>query len=677
VWAVLLAAAVVAFNLWTALSVLPWRTADGSGLGAPWGAALLVNGAFLISLRLWWLLRARYFPDSGAGALVIGIVAIGCASMTYGVLRQTGGELSGAAGYFFGTCALMGIYRGLHASSRRIPWFLAAGLGLVLAAGCQLIGMHGAPLRHFSAAYVRLNAYVYYLAPAQWSGYFPFVEPIHVPPVLPGHRTGAYVFGILANVPFAWIALLAPLALLRRPPEERHPLAVFLGAAAVLHVLSGGSLLFFATSAARFLVHFAPTLIFLACVGLLTVERLVTERGTRNILLAACGAVAFVSACVCSLLYFQPPDLLRQSSPRLYQSLAHAFDQPAWRAEQRAGARFGPLDIVLRFPEGRTGQVEPLVTTGWGSASDCILVNYLDNHRLRIGFAHGDDDVWWGRPLSLDYGSEHRLNVSMGSLFPPKGHPFFDTWNDLQYGAFGRWLEVTFDGAPVLNGGQDFYDSSPESLWIGQEPANAHGGHFTGRISRTDRQKVFVFSPPTECCGPTMLRLSIPPNAADRRVPLVTTGGHGRGDALILRAVRPGIIRFYYDHWGSELLDSGDIPLRSAPSHVMLVSMPSLWPYYESPSSILHSFLFLILDGRRLVLQKVPHFEPKPGEVRFGSNGIGSALCEAEFPWAIREVRPIQPKLVRPSLPVGTAAWAPPADKQAVLRDSVELKSGG
>src|SRR5580658_6365162 len=137
----------------------------------------------------------------------------------------------------------------------------------------QLTGTYEAAVRHFSAAYVRFNAYVYYLAPAQWSRYFPFIEPIHVPPAPPGYYTCEYVFGILANLPFAWLAVLAPFALLRRGRDETRALGSFLGSVAALFASLGVFLLFFVTSTARYMLDFAPALMFLACVGLLAAER--------------------------------------------------------------------------------------------------------------------------------------------------------------------------------------------------------------------------------------------------------------------------------------------------------------------------------------------------------------------------------------------------------------------
>ena len=720
---------------------LPWRLVTGHDLPAPYAALILVNGAFLASVILWWMLRRRYFPDSGAVALAAGILVIGLASMTHSVLRRTSiWEPPVAAGYLFAMLALVCLYLGIH-GRQRIPWFASASLLLGLAVGSrpsylvgvaalcvplaaewlrarrggrasiwpgldwwaqaaalglpfglifaallgynyarfdnpfefgmhyQLTGTYEAAVRHFSAAYVRFNAYVYYWAPAQWSRYFPFVEPIHQPAAPPGYQTCEYVYGTLTNIPFAWAALLAPLALARRRPDESGPLGVFLGSLAALYVSLGIFLLFFVTSAARYMLDFVPALMLLACIGLLSAERLAAGRRIRALLLSAAAAAALYSVFVCAMLSFQLQDLLRQLNPPLFRTLAHALDQPAWRIEKRNGTKFGPAEMTLRFPEGRSGRTEPLVSTGWEFFSDYLFVNYIDGGSLRIGFAHAGHPPLWSGPLAMDYGADHHLRVQMGSLFPPRGHPFFDGWDDLQYGSVCRWLVVSLDGRIVLDLPQDFYDSSPGSVRFGSEPSYTYGGRFTGVIEAVSRGGYQASASPGYPSGPLGMTVEIPPGAVGRQVPLVTTGARGRGDALLMRATRPGFVCFYYDHWGDDLLSSGEVSVGAGGAHDLVVSMPSLWPGNADPSSPFARLLFLALDGRTLAMQDVAGYPLGRGGVHLARDGIGSSLCEAEYPWAIRDVR-TGVSVALPSKGAPVRDWRPPADSAAIQREA-------
>ena len=128
--------------------------------------------------------------------------------------------------------------------------------------------------RHFSAAYLGFNFRVYFLAPASWSGRFPFVGPIAPPPLPAGHAVSEDPFGILANIPFAALALAAPLAWRGRPEDERRILRGLAAAAAILFAASALVLDLFYGSCSRYEVEFLPPLILLAAVGALGLERL-------------------------------------------------------------------------------------------------------------------------------------------------------------------------------------------------------------------------------------------------------------------------------------------------------------------------------------------------------------------------------------------------------------------
>jgi len=725
---------------------LPWRLVTGHDLPTPYAALILVNGAFLAAAALWWMLRRRYFPDSGILALAIGILVIGLASMTYAVLRRTSiWEPPVAAGYLFATWALLALYLGVH-RARRLTWFALASACLGLAVGSrptyavatsalavpllldwwrgrregrlkiwpdapwwrqalalggpfalifaallaynyarfdnpfefgmryQLTGTYEMMVRHFSAAYLPFNATVYFLSPAQWSRYFPFVEPIHLPAAPAGYYTSEYVYGVLTNLPFAWLALLAPLALRGRGPGERWTLLATLGSIAVLFATLALLLCCFVTSTARYMVDFVPALMFLACVGLLAVERLAARRVTRGLMLAAATLLAAASVFVGAMLNFQLQDLLRQLNRPLFTALGHAFDQPAWLVERRTGTQFGPVEMTLRFPQGQTGRYEPLVVTGWEFASDHLFVDYVDRDKVRFGFTHAGQPIRWSDVCTIDYRAEHRLWVGMGSLLPPREHPFFDGWSPQEYSAVGQWLHVVLDDRVVLDGPQIFSPASPGSQRFGTDPAKSFGDRFTGRILRLTRGPVVPPAFPSAPGAPVQLTIAIPTDAAQRQLPIVTSGSWGRGDALIMRATRPGVIRFYYDHWGDDLLDSGDVSIGGTDVHHLIVSFPALWSAGSGPASPLASKLYLALDGRVLATQDVPGFLAKPGTAAFGHNGIESPLCEAEYPWPIREVRPVPAAALPRAGSDPVPRWQAPAPGNGVQREPLDLR---
>ncbi len=721
---------------------LPWRLATGQDLPAPYAALFFVNGAFLASAALVWALRRRYFPESGAITLAVGIMAIGLASMTYPVLRRTSiWEPPVAAGYFFSTASLLCLYRGFH--SRRVAaWFAAAGLLMGLAVGSrptlivgacafvppvawawlhrrnddgtggppwwaraaalgapfsavvaglfaynferfgnplefglnyQLTGAYEAMVQHFSAGYVRFNAYVYYLAPAQWSRYFPFVEPVHLPGAPPGYYSSEYVYGILSNLPFSWFALLAPLALLRRPPGERGTLAAFAGSLAAFYGAVGAFLLLFVTSTARYMVDFAPVLVLLACVGLLGAERLAPPGWRRSALRSAAVALALFSVGVSALLNVQLLDLVRQTNPAVYRGLSHAFDTPVALAERAAGTRFGPLEMKVRFPTDKTGRIEPLVATGREFETDFLFVDYIDRHRLRVGFEHTGYPIRWSSPVEVDYQSEHTVRAAMGSLYPPRAHPFFDGWDGVAYDSLCRQLRVEIDGVAVLDAPQDFYDGSPGALWIGREPVGAYGSLFTGSIRDARRGPYSPVRAPADPRGPVEIEFALPPDAGARQVPLLAAGDPGHADTLFLRTLGHSAVRLYYEHWDEDLLASADITVGDRPWHTLLVSAPALWSDDAGADPELRGRLLVSLDGRVVAYQDVPSFSPRRNGIHFGANSGASLLCEPEFPWPIRSVRavPAGPLPQTDAVP----GWAAPRDRADLRRGPGEAPS--
>ena len=128
--------------------------------------------------------------------------------------------------------------------------------------------------RHFSLAYLAFNFRVYFVAPASWSLHFPFVGPMAPPPLPAGHAVPEDPFGILADIPFAALALAAPLAWRGRPEDESRILRDFAAAAAILFAGAALVLGLFYGSCSRYEAEFLPPLILLAVVGALGLERL-------------------------------------------------------------------------------------------------------------------------------------------------------------------------------------------------------------------------------------------------------------------------------------------------------------------------------------------------------------------------------------------------------------------
>jgi tetratricopeptide (TPR) repeat protein len=184
-------------------------------------------------------------------------------------------------------------------TGRRVPWRLLlagavpmalCGLGLMLyndlrfdspfefGQRYQLAGDRQDNIRHFSLSFLWFNFCVYFLEPVRWTWEFPFVGEIATPALPAGHAPVEDPFGILTNIPIVWFALAAPLAWWNRAQPERSILRGFLLATAILFGTSAAVLSLFYGNCSRYESEFLPTLVFLAAVGILAVERALVSR---------------------------------------------------------------------------------------------------------------------------------------------------------------------------------------------------------------------------------------------------------------------------------------------------------------------------------------------------------------------------------------------------------------
>ena len=151
-------------------------------------------------------------------------------------------------------------------------------------------GEYEGHIRHFSPAYLWDNLRVYFLHPAPWTAAYPFVgEPSQLA-FRSGHSGTEFNFGVLANVPLVWFALLA-LPAVRRPDG----IGFLAGALVAVGGAQIGLLLLFFGTVSRYEVEILVPLILLAAAALLAGEAGRSQLLPRRILwlaLAACS-IAF------------------------------------------------------------------------------------------------------------------------------------------------------------------------------------------------------------------------------------------------------------------------------------------------------------------------------------------------------------------------------------------------
>jgi hypothetical protein len=395
------------------------------------------------------------------------------------VLAEAVGDLCSVAIPFSGLLAVL-----LRYNHQRFGQWLEFGQHY------QLSGLNPQKDLVTTLAFLPVNLWFYFLAPAQLSAYFPFVQVIHMPWFhFPAGYTGEEdVYGI-CNMPFyfavflligAWRDKALP-DLLTLRAFALGTLGLFVCNLLVISRIGGAS--------NRYMVDLFPPLLPLACLGVFWLEGLLLNPLRRSLLRVAWIGALSLTAAFNILVSLNHNDLLKYYNPGTYRSLAHAFDHVSSWFGETAQTRIGPIRARLRFPLDKVGQLEPLVVTGVSFKADFIYVYYTDSNHVQFGFEHtsyGGDLT--KPPIELDYASEHVLEIDMGSLYPPVEHPYYDRVSASEVSRLKKTLRVSLDGRVVLAGAYEFYDSSPGDVSVGRNPvSDAFGRNFSGQLMDVTR----------------------------------------------------------------------------------------------------------------------------------------------------------------------------------------------
>jgi hypothetical protein len=322
----------------------------------------------------------------------------------------------------------------------------------------------------FSAGYVGFNTYLYYLAPAHFSPWFPFFN-LSLMPELPKGYAGEPedMYGVVANMPVLLAAVFG-LGLLRMRGGWSR-LGALAAAAALLLLTVGGPLVFYVGANNRYIPDAICGLPVLAVLGIWVVEDRFRGGGVRgSAATAAWELLAAYSVAFGLCAGVQRDEIFRRIHPRMYGALAHALDYPSYWYDRIFDVRYGPLKLDLTFPANKPGENEPLVVTGWGPWSNVVYVRYCDRDHLQIGFI-GPFTVTRSEVFEIDYAKAHAVTLSMGSLYPPRDSPYFDSLSEADADALAGTFLVAVDGKTRFRFHTTFFDAAARRPEFGRGPS--------------------------------------------------------------------------------------------------------------------------------------------------------------------------------------------------------------
>ena len=318
----------------------PYVALTGHYLFHRQAVAIFCAIGFLASGGLLRDLWRRYFAAVSVGAVAACVLALGLATGVPVLLACSDVyQVPISCGYMLTMLALAAIWRALHEPERRCLWLTAASVAYGLAVGARINLVYGAVIllipvaqawrerqqvgavltaalgpivliglglmvydamrfgspfefgqhyqtsgerqvarQFFRLQYFWFNFRVYFLEPARWSGRFPFVHGITVPPLPAGYALVEAPFGILTNIPVVWLALAVSLAWRNRSAEAASFLRWFVMAVALLFGMCALTLALYESAMFRYQVDFVPAMMLLAVVGILGLERTLADR---------------------------------------------------------------------------------------------------------------------------------------------------------------------------------------------------------------------------------------------------------------------------------------------------------------------------------------------------------------------------------------------------------------
>jgi hypothetical protein len=500
----------------------------------------------------------------------------------------------------------------------------------------QLSGVYESHLRHFSPSYVGYNLRAYFLAPAQWSPYFPFVRVVGLPTPPPGHQGVEDPYGLLTNVPFVWLALALPGAARRQPPMAAFLLSVGAGGLAV-----GAVVALFGLASNRYMVDFTPALILGSIIGFWQLLGAATGRWRIGLTVAATGAWTY-SLVFVFFAAVTHNELLRQNDPMVYRRLAHAFGYPRYYWDRLIGRTYGPLELTVQLPQPgpATPRLQPLVIAGSEFLSDYLYLFYPSADYLVVAFEHTSHGGPGSKAIPIDYGRVHRFRIELAGLYPPAGDPYFDGLSPAEVARRTAHLGVGLDDLPLFDAPQEFYPPVRIRPAIGEaaEGQGALGRKFTGRILQQRILDPAAGAAPDPGWGGILLAVEYPAGRTSGHEPLVQTGVPGRADLLVVNYLGPRRVSFTVDHWGNGGPTSDPVDVDPNVRQTIVVRFGSFFPPAARPAGVAAdrwneaaARLEVIVNGRELFDAPMHFYPAAASTLALGRNEVGASTCSSQF----------------------------------------------
>jgi hypothetical protein len=395
----------------------------------------------------------------------------------------------------------------------------------------------------------------------------------------------------------------------------------------------------------RYMVDFVPGFAVLAAIGVLALAALPARTAwVRAPVNAAIVALFLYSSAFNVLASIRHNELFRVSYPERYRRLVHTWNKIPYLFDRWLNHGYGDLKLDVIFPQNAAGKNEPLVVTGRSFQADYLIVHYEPNSVIGFAMIHTGNGPLWGKPLAVKPGVPHTVVVSMGSIYPPPGHPFYDQMSSEQALMKQEMVFVTVDGKLALMDRTTFNDAAGWNPSIGRSDTKiAYEMPFSGKILGWSRlpmsETIDSTGAPHE--GPAQIVMKLPPFAGAHSEPLICSGEPGRGDLIYLKILSATQIAIGFDHWGAGGPVSPPITVDPSGEFTVTVDYGVLHRQEASgkeDTAGTPGHLLIAVDGKTVIDAPQLFYRSSRALVAIGNNIIGASTAVPGFSGIIAKV---------------------------------------
>ena len=389
-----------------------------------------------------------------------------------------------------------------------------------------------------------------------------------------------------------------------------------------------GLILCYFSTCARYQTDFAVGLGLLALVGLLSLERWAQQMRFGWLRMPVIAGVAIATVIHGLLLSFDYHGRsLQKGAPAQWERMDRMTYEALAGIGQRLGWIEGPRVLKVRFKARPVATVEALWQSLDERVAERVLVEHIGDQLIRFGFSRGENPVRWGRPLKWEVDHSHAVDLQVPSLYA-SWNP--DGWETLS----GRFAFRKRTAVAVWFSGGRALGLAVEPLPDSIRPGGALGRDFSGdvrshtsRLFRPDEvQPVGLLAPEKKRGGVLSMRIVLPTPLQGAGEPLFACGAHYRSSIVFVRAA-PGGVKFVYENFGGETVESVLVPLAPG-GHRVELELPNFRPEAFGEE---HTGPVVVRVEGREILRSWQVAYPSPwGDEAYGRNPFGTT-CANEF----------------------------------------------